>query len=511
MADYTPQEAFEKCLGIIRNDAQIIERLDDYLMGHHDPVYIPDNADAEFSMIAKRAPLNMIPLVVNSVTQVCYVEGIRHASTEAKNDAEADDGELDAEMKSWQRNRMDAKQMPITRALATHGITYVLTTKSPKNDKHAVYSAFTAAQAAALFDDPVNDHDPTWGLVIKSGSVNGVKIAWLFNEENWWRVTPGSNGMNFQAKGKHGMSACPLSRGVLHMDLHGNVVGLVEPCIQPQNAINQTSFDVLTTQSYGSFKVRTATGMAMPIKRWSRAEIDFAYPVPPEGADPALTERYENRPAVGDPILDANGQEQPLPVSISQKRFLTAEDPDTKFGTLPETNVEPILKALADRVKYLAAVSQTPPTYFMGELANLSAEALQAAEVAKTRRDGEVKMALAEMYERALSLGMEIEGHITAAGDEGLEVKWADTDPRSLAAVADALGKMAEMLDVPPIALWEEIPDMTPGKLLRWKALKKEWDAMHPEVEMIQKITDMGGVEASFPAYEDDEEVSFAA
>src|SRR5699024_12414895 len=52
----------------------------------------------------------------------------------------------------------------------------------------------------------------------------------------------------------------------------------------------------------------------------------------------------------------------------------------------------------------------TPASYGVGEMANLSAEALNAAEIAKTRRDDYVKMVLAELYERMFRLAMHIEG-----------------------------------------------------------------------------------------------------
>src|SRR5699024_12296399 len=64
-------------------------------------------------------------------------------------------------------------------------------------------------------------------------------------------------------------------------------------------------------------------------------------------------------------------------------------------------------------------------------LANLSAEALQAAEIAKRRRDDEIRMALGEGYERMLRLGMELLGELEAANDEAAEVVWRDTDPHS--------------------------------------------------------------------------------
>lgn len=480
----TPAWMAQRCLDVMRDNSTELELYDGYLAGRHNPIYIPDNADAEFRQIRDRSVLNMIPLVINSVTQVCHVDAIRHSKAlDAASQDDPTEG-LPPEMVVWQRNRMDARQLPVVQAIASHGIVYGLTIKDPKDPSRAKLECYTAAQACAMYSDPVNDVDPEWGLVIKKGTWANVKLAHLYTEKDWYIVTMTKTGLRATKQGPHGNSVCPVSRGVLYMDLNGKVTGLIEPLIIPQDQVNQTSFDELTTQSWGAFKVRTATGMAIPVRRWTQAEIEGTFPEPPAGASPEEIELFQSRPSVGDPVLDPDGQEIPLPIPLSTKRMLVAEDEDTKFGTLDETPILPFLQALEARIQYLAAISQTPPTYFMGELANLSAEALRAAEVSKTRRDDVIKLSLGEMWERMLQLAMELEGEQDRASDVGIELKWADKDPSSFAATIDALGKMVEMLDVPPSFAWEMIPEMTQGGLVHLHQLKELWDQMHPEVEL---------------------------
>lgn len=486
--DLGPAKLAELCLATIKKDADATRLLDDYLAGRHNPVYVPDHSDAEFMAIAKRSPLNMIPLIVNSVTQVCYVDAIRH-SRQLEKSPEPSEG-LPPEMVVWQRNRMDSRQLLLVRAFATHGMVYTVVTPDLRGESHI--GIYSAAQATALFDDPVNDVDARCGMVITKGNSEGFVAGRFYDETDVYDVVAAKKGLTVTLVGPHGASRCPISRGVLNMDLDGAVTGLVGPVIETQDQINQTSFDGLTTQSWGAFKVRTATGMVAPVRRWSRSEIDYAWPEPSPDASPKELSDYSDRPNVGDPVLDENGQEMPLPVGMSQKRALIAEDPDTKFGTLDATDLGPYLAALGDRIKYLAAQSQTPPTYFMGEMANLSAEALTAAEISKTRRDNAIRMALGDLFERTLQLAMEIEGEADRAGDVGTEIVWADTDPRSLAATVDALGKMVEMLGVPPSAAWEELPGMTQGKLVHWHQLAEQWESDHPEVAMARKIDEAG-------------------
>lgn len=481
----SPAWMAQRCLDVMRDNSGDLEKFDDYLAGRHSPIYIPDNADAEFRQIRNRSVLNMIPLVINSVTQVCHVEAIRHSKAlDAGNqDNPLEDG-LPPEMVVWQRNRMDARQLPVVQAFASHGIVYGLTVRDKKDPTKARLECYTAAQACAMYADPINDVDPEWGLVIKKGTWQKLELAHLYTELDWYTVTVTKQGLSVKHEGRHGNSVCPLSRAVLHMNLEGKVTGLIEPLIDPQDQINQTSFDELTTQSWGAFKVRTATGMAVPIRRWTRAEIDATFPEPGPDATAEDLEHYQGRPNIGDPILDADGQEIPLPIPMSMKRVLVAEDPDTEFGTLDETPIAPFLSALEARIKYFAAISQTPPTYFMGEMANLSAESLKAAEVSKARRDDEIKLELGEMWERMLQLAMELEGEDDRASDVGIELRWADKDPSSFAATIDALGKMVEMLSVPPSFAWEMIPGMTQGGLVHLQQLKEAWDQEHPEVAL---------------------------
>ena len=502
----TPEWALDKCLAAMRRDEDDLLRYDDYLAGNHDAVYIPDETDAEFKLLAKRAVLNLMPLVVNSVTQVCYVESLRHGQ-----DSDADDSPADIppEMEVWSRERMNARQLPLVRTLAGHGIVYTLVRKDPKTGR-ARMEAFSGLKATAIFNDPVNDLDPIWGLVIRHGTLSAIEEADLYSEKHVRKVRGGKDGRYRIGPPKlHGSDECPISRAALNLDLDGCSTGMVEMLITPQNQVNQSSFDVLALQSYNSFATRYATGMTAPVRRWSQADIDQGWPKPSPD-DPDYEDKFADwlaaeKPSVGDPVLDSNGQEIPLPMRVNHKRFIIGEDSDSKIGQLEATDVRPLLAGLADRVKYFFSISQTPASYGVGEMANLSAEALNAAEIAKTRRDDYVKMVLAELYERMFRLAMHIEGHESRAADLSMEIVWADTDPHSIGMIADAFGKMADQLGIPVEVLWEELPNMTPGKLKKWLRAREREREENPEIELARKmdeydafsLTDPQGVSAS--------------
>ena len=53
-------------------------RIKDYLEGRHDDPYMPEQASEEYELLAERAKSgNYIPIAVESVVQVAYVDGFR--------------------------------------------------------------------------------------------------------------------------------------------------------------------------------------------------------------------------------------------------------------------------------------------------------------------------------------------------------------------------------------------------------------------------------------------------
>jgi hypothetical protein len=141
--------------------------------------------------------------------------------------------------------------------------------------------------------------------------------------------------------------------------------------------------------------------------------------------------------------------------------FLTSEDKDAKFGHLPATPLDGFIKAHESDLTTLAAVSQTPAYELLGQLANLSAEALAAARASLTAKSDERKHTLGEDHEQFIRLACHIAGDPDGAADFKAQVRWADTTIKSMAQAADAYGKLVTMLGVPAEVLWPKIPGFT--------------------------------------------------
>lgn len=81
------------------------------------------------------------------------------------------------------------------------------------------------------------------------------------------------------------------------------------------------------------------------------------------------------------------------------------------------------------------------------------------------------KRGLRESHNQLLRLGAYIEGDETAAQDFRSRVTWQDMGVSSLSQAADAFGKLATMLGVPPQALWSRIPGVEKADVDEWEIL----------------------------------------
>lgn len=451
----TPASLAKQLLAILYNDQDRLDRIDNYAHGIQDDPYMPAQADDEYRLLARRSVSNWMPLLVDTPAQALYVDSFRRGSAEPDTVNPFVTKKVSTEWAHWQESRLDARQSAVHRGALKFGHSFTLTEKTKKGKIRT--KGLSAMRTAALYEDPANDDTPFAAITVTRQPVGTSKgTARLFDGTKEYAVTfkalNDDKGMTVTGGKLHGASECPVTRFAASVDLEGRTVGVIEPMIALQNRINQTVFDLLVTQTYASFKVRWATGMAPPVIR---------------------------DPETGEPILDANGQAQAVPINHNAKRFLFAEDEDVQFGTLDETPLGGFIESIDMSIRHLAAISQTPPHHLLGQIANLSAEALLAAETALSRKVEEFRKSFGEAWERVFRLAAEMSG-TDGAEDFSGEVLWRDMEQRSLAQAADALGKLKEALGIPARGLWARVPGVTKGEMDNWESLADD----EPEVAM---------------------------
>lgn len=476
----TPSVLASRLLDILDDDSDRLERIDNYINNIQDEPYMPANADAEYKLIAKRAISNWMPLVIGAPAQALYVDGFR-PSRKAVAEALVDT----SEWKHWQESGLDARQIPIHRAAIGYGHSFTLT---EKRKGKVITKGLSPLRTAALFDDAANDVDARAALTIieyptqvDSKPVDGTARLW--DDQYEYKVKFGSHSrdrkIRISAKKAHGAPECPVTRFAAAIDLEGRTTGVVEPMIPLQNRINQTVFDLLVTQTYASFKVRWVTGMAPPMQM-RMIDGDGNEVTDPEQAVDVV------------PRLDGEGNPLPANIDHNARRFLFAEDSEAKFGTLDETPLGGFIESIDMSIRHLAAISQTPPHYLLGQIANLSADALVAAETALARKVEEFRKAFGESWERVFRIAGAMSGDTEVFDDMAGETLWRDMEGRSLAQSADGLGKLADALGIPKRGLWKRVPDVTSTELKEWDELLEEENIDLQMAQALQRASAFG-------------------
>jgi hypothetical protein len=106
----------------------------------------------------------------------------------------------------------------------------------------------------------------------------------------------------------------------------------------------------------------------------------------------------------------------------------------------------------------------------------LSAEALAAARASLNQKVTERQKSAGASHAQALRLASALSDYDEYATDVTGRVTWQDMEIRSMSQAADALGKMVQMLGVPPTATWNRIPGVEKSDVQEWVKLAEAGD-----------------------------------
>lgn len=413
----------------------------------HGRPFMPRDAehDDEYENLQSLAPNAFAGLIVKAVAQTAHVEGLRRPGIQ---------GTLPV-WHSLRRNRWDMKQIGVHRTTVGMGHAYglVLPGRDPlTGDKMGRILTRSPKRMAAFYDE----HDDEWatlgieGVPIYEndplGRSTGVQKGWQVIVHDAYvthylicRDLMGEDPEKYDyiEYREHNIPVPPIARCVNTLDPDGNSVGEIEPVLPLLRRIDQDVFDRLINQRFGAWQVRYITGMAKP-----KNATD----------------------------------EQKARLALRLSDLLVTENPDSKVGAIPAGDLKNQIEATDADLRLLSAITQTPPHHLLGLSSNLQAEALAAAESGLQRKSFDFRTHAGEFHEQMARLLALSEGDMETARAHDLQVRWRDTESRSMTQAADALGKLAVQLKVPIEMLWERIPGWTDTDVERAKELVENGD-----------------------------------
>lgn len=404
-----------------------LEKFAKYHRGEHDDPYTPKQITPEFRALKKRSTTNLLPLVTATLIERLYIDGYRP-------DVAEDEGPEDAPVSNspawdwWQHNGMDARQKQIFEAVSKYGYSYVQVWagESADGDPIPVFAPRSPRSWYARFDYP--DDDWPVAAVRSTG-----RRAWMLTDTELHTFERDQHDRWEHASSTgHGFGVVPLVRFLNSWpDEDRAPVGEVEPLIDIQDRLNQSVFDLLVAQSYQGAPQQYIAGVVA-----DTSEV----------------------------------------VKAIAKRVWTFDEPTTQVGQLPPANLDNLIGAIENCLRIYGLKSQTPPHYLLGEMINIAADALAAAEASLSAKVADRQTLLGESAERMFRLGAVVVGDAQAAADDSSQAVWRPTDPRSLGATVDALGKIVAQLKVPADETWPMIPGVTQQTAARWRRKVLEGD-----------------------------------
>lgn len=451
---YTPIWWCQRLYDRIVDRQPHLERYSAYYRGDHPLPWLPNQIQDMARRILKMTRTNYMGLVVDSTTERQEPLGFR-VGTSTSADAEA--------YRIWQANNLDATSSEAFQEAAISGSVYWMVAPNPVDPSTPKITVEHPSQMvveyapgdvrmrdAALklwFDDRLNQ---TMGTLYLPGHIYKFAGAKDSKPGKWEpRLVAGEDWPAVNTLGVVPVVEMRNNAQTVYSGGHLDYVGVSElvDVIDIQDRINKTIADRLVTQDFGAFPQMWATGWA---EDDDEEEAALAATLP--GAQPS-------HPA---------GR-----VNFGRDRIVVANDPEVRFGQWMASPLDPYSNAKNEDVKDIAARTRTPSQYLLGEMINISGEALQSAESGLVSKVKQRNRGAGEALEEVMSLALLAAGDERASQTRNMSTIWRDPEFRTIGQMADAVIKK----HLAGLISWEQAMEdlgYTPDQIRRNRADKRK-------------------------------------
>jgi hypothetical protein len=439
--------------------ARVVDFYERYYFGDHQLRYVTEKWREVFGASMPQMTSNWCQLVVDAAAGRLKVEGFTFPSLTGGS-ADAGPDEVVAEI--WEENGLGTAQAQAHTTAVYAGRAYTLVEPPGRGEKISRVTVEHPSQTFVRMD-PANNRRrlaaiKTWWDINDDGSAGDQNIS-LYTPTRTYHLKRLRTSTT--VAGVYMSDPVPRT-GVASVDEVENPLGVVpvvpldnkpvslaaaptlvgkrmvlgsmsdlQPIYPIQDAITKGLVELVVLGEFASMPLRWATGVTTP-----------------------------RDPKTGQPL------EQPELTSMISA-LLTFPDKDARVGQLEANDGAGLIARHAMYLRDIGAISRTPPHYMLGDIVNISGDALTATETSLSERIREKHEPLGGGHEQTARIACGFQGDMRRFEDKRCAVTWSNPEIRSVAQATDAASKLYSAKMLPLEMALEQVPGMTAAKIER--------------------------------------------
>jgi len=416
MNDFLPGDDYwwvDRLVRRILSRQQRYDRLEDYFLGDHPLPNIDQRSVHAFRSMQEMSRTNYSELVTMAPVERMQIIGFRFGETDTA-DSEAS--------RFWQANEMDGQSVLLHLLCSVFGDAYALVApQDPVEDLGVPAITVEDPRYCAVEMDPSRPGRVMAALKIWEDQIIGKVLAVLYLPDRivyyagpdvadivdldvvtltGRLLSNPASAFREAGRATNTIGVVPMVRFMWRPTLGDSSYGESESVLDIQDRINTEICNRLVISRAQAYKQRLITGIKLP---------------------------------------DTKAGKKP-PFDPGADMLWAVQDPNAKIFEFKEADISQLLAAVRDDVGDMAAVTKTPPHYLLGEVVNVSGDALKAAETGLVSKVRQRMRTIGPSWEKVIRLCFRYTANPKST-EQVANVLWADPESKSRAELADAMAK----------------------------------------------------------------------
>jgi hypothetical protein len=412
-----------------------IQKLEAYYAGNHPLTFATAKFREAFGSVFREFADNWCQLIIDASVERLSVDGIAFG-----------DEALDDQAHSfWQSNKLDLQALKAHTEAVKCGISYLMV--DPFTTKFSAPRITVEHPLQMIVECDPADEDNRLAAYKKWVGLDGYLYSTLYLPTGFYKWVSEKAQDEYQSASdvvwtereggflKNPLGVVPVIPLINNPQLLSKPLSDLDPIMPLQDVVNKLMTDMVVDSEYHAYPQRVITGLEVPLD-----------------------------PITGQPVKTAE-------LKAAMSRLWTFENKDVKVEQLAASDLSSFVTAIELVIRHIAALTKTPPHYLLGQMTNISSDALVAAETGLVNKVRRKQLSFGQAWEDAMRLCF------LASGDEATyalpaETLWRDAESKSIAQNADAAVK-ALNAQVPIEVVWAKYFGATPQEIAQWRNMKR--------------------------------------